>query len=65
MCFHYLRVLDCLKVSDLFIGVNRWPVTVGRKQGGPVTDTSQVGEGPLDLRNRNEFTSFEQLIGVY
>lgn len=59
------NVLDCLKVSDLFIGVNRWPVTVGRKQGGPVTNTSQVGEGPLDLRNRNEFTSFEQLIGIY
>lgn len=59
-------ILDCLKVSDLFIGVNRWPVTVGRKQGNPVSGIPQLGEGgPLDIRNRNEFTSFEQLIGVY
>lgn len=52
------NLIDCLIITDLFIGVNRWPSTIGRKQGKPVDG------GPIE-NNRMRFHSFEQLIGVY
>jgi len=53
-----LRILDCLKVSDLFYSVNSWPVSVGRNQGNSLS-----GEGAG--ANYQKSTSFEQTIGIY
>jgi hypothetical protein len=52
------NILDCIDVSDLFIGVNNWPVSVGRNQGNALS-----GE-PITTNQQQEI-SFEQTIGVY
>lgn len=52
------NILDCMVITDLFIGVNRWPMLVGRKQG-------QTHTGEDISKNLNRFNSFEQIIGIY
>ncbi|MFA7285932.1 MAG: hypothetical protein WC011_03770 [Candidatus Paceibacterota bacterium] len=51
--------IDCLLVGDLFFHVNQWPVSVGRKQGLPLS-----GEKGANI-NEQKDVSFEQTIGVY